>query len=413
MGTATRLGNAGFVGGGLALTALMIYTLTLDAPGTDVESPGGPPGAVEVAVFFNDPADWRLFRRGIDACIGRGLVRSVESGDAEVVVETSKARRAIRFRWRDESGLGRLRGAVAGLAARPPMAVVGSDNTFWTAALARSMAATFPAPGRGPALLVPWATAVRVAGGTPLLDLYPRRTLRYAPDNCRQAAAVVGSLREAEPGAGPAIIFASAEREDPYSVDLEACFREALGSGVAVVDRPGGADAPGWASSLWAEVRGLPEGRHAWLILPQQDVPARRLLSALATEARPGDRDRLRVLVADAVEPESLAAHAEALALWGSRPGPSTAEGHDAQAPAEIVASIALALDRDDPPADGPSLAAALRAIELRPGAPGAVAGRILAFDAAGERRGLDLAGAPATRPPSSTPSPTEPEPGR
>ena len=402
MGTAARLSNAGIVAGGLALSVPLFYSLAFELSGPARPAATGPGGAAEVAVFFNDPADWRLFRLGVDACDRRGVARVVESRDDAVVVETPTHRRRVRFTWRDESGLSRLKGAVSGLAGRPPLAVVGSDNTYWTAALAASMATTFPEPGRGPALLVPWATAVHVEGGRHLLDLYPGRTLRYAPDNLRQAAAVVAALREAEGGVEPSAIFSAPGRDDPYSVDLDICFREAMGEGIKVAERPAGGDSAAWASALWGEVRWLPEGRPAWLVLPLQEEPARRLLGALSSQARPEDRSRLRVLVADAVEPESLAEYADRLAIWAARPSSTTAEGHDALAPGEVVASLVHALDRADPPADGASLAACLRSIELP-----AAAGRVLSFDTAGERRGLDLLGAPASRPPA------EPEPGR
>lgn len=407
----SRIGTWFLLAGGMALTALMVYTLTLGGP----DRPGdeGPADAADVAVFFPDRNDWFDFRLGIAACVRKGLVEPVSERDDQVIVETSKTHRPVRFTWHRSRGVLETREAVARLARgpRPPAAVVGSINTALTAALAEGLRGV---SAEGPPLLVPWATSVETddpAGGPGpfrLLDLDPGRMFRFCLNNQREADLVVRCLA-AQPGDPTAerVIIAT-DRRDPYSSDLASCFRRAIGAvapEAEIVEQPGAvgppnrADRPGpnerrWAASIWREIAREP--RPTWVILPLQAQPAARLLTALR-EAGAGvdpSTSPLRVLCGDGFALSTLAGFAAAtpspFSLWcasASNGAPSGVD-RDAQVPAEIVASLALGLARGE--SHDRSLRDFLARLDIPANGRGAF-GRSLAFDPSGERRGVDL----------------------
>jgi hypothetical protein len=413
MSTGSRLGTWLLLAGGTALTALMLYTLSLGGP-RRLPGDDGPADAAEVAVFFPDRADWLDFRLGIAACVRKGLVDPHSERDDRVIVTTPQAERAIRFTWHRSRGVLETREAVARLVAgpRPPVAVVGSINTALTAALAEGLRTA--APADGPPLLVPWATSVetddpaRGPGPFRLLDLDPGRTFRFCLNNQREADLVVRCLA-AQPGEPlPERVIIAADRRDPYSLDLASCFRRVIRTVApeaeileqpGVVGPPTVADRPAiderrWAASIWREITREP--RPTWVILPLQAQPAARLLSALREEGADVDpaTSPLRVLCGDGFGLSTLVEFTsetpKPFSLWCASASSGGVPGveRDAQVPAEIVSALALGLDRGKS-RDG-SLAAFLNDLVI-PADGRAAFGRSLAFDDSGERRGADL----------------------
>src|SRR3954453_6047643 len=109
MAKSSRLGNGFLLATGLALAILMAYTVALN------ESPGVSPwseATTDVAVFFPDRIDWQDFGQGLSTCARRGLVKVVRELDDEVVVETPRHRRAIRFAWHRVRGRSETREEV-------------------------------------------------------------------------------------------------------------------------------------------------------------------------------------------------------------------------------------------------------------------------------------------------------------
>lgn len=407
----SRIGTWLLLAGGMALTALMVYTLTLGGP--DLPGDDGPAGAAEVAVFFPDRGDWFDFRLGIAACERKGLVKPVSERDDQVIVATAKTQHPIRFTWHRSRGVLETREAVTRLAQgpRPPVAVVGSINTALTSALAEGLREAAP---DGPPLLVPWATSVEAddpSGGPGpfrLLDLDPGRMFRFCLNNQREADLVVRCLA-AQPGEPIAQrVIITTDRRDPYSLDLASCFRRAISSVAAeaeIIDQPSAvgppnlAGSPGpderrWAASIWREIAREP--RPTWVVLPLQAQPAGRLLTALREEGAGVDPSKtpLRVLCGDGFALSTLAEFAgdapRPFSLWcaSASNGGTSGVDRDAQVPAEIVSALALGLDRGE--SHDRTLREFLARLDIPANRPAAF-GRSLAFDPSGERRGADL----------------------
>ena len=412
-GRTGRIGSVVLGGFGLALAVLMIYTLIFEGAGGCAPS-ARPEGQVDVAVFFLERAEWRIFARGVAACVDpkRGLGRLVSEEDDALLVETANHRRAIRFLWRGVRGEGQERDVLHRLveSPEPPFAVVGSSNTVLTAALARQLEEDKDdRPGGGPLLLVPWATSVFLA------DLYPGRLLRYCSNNRREAGLLVDCLKARCRGPGPRRAFLAIDRLDPYSVELGRFFREEVGRaypGAEILDlddpagppRPLISGSPGLptaieqrrAKAIWRGVIDGPVGE-TWVLLPLQLEPARRMLVAL-NGASPGRHDAearpLTVVCGDAVGLTNLAGFANQLVfpVWSVSTAGDHGASHrleeDIREQAEIVASLLIGLDR---PGDAPSpddLLSALR--RVGGGEAPSPFGRPLAFTPAGERDGYE-----------------------
>ena len=198
---------------------------------------GRPSSVVEVAVFFPNQADWVDFRRGIQACLDRGLARRVEDTGDAMVVETPRQKRRIRFALHDVRGVQMTKEAVGRLVSRspPPIALVGSSNTVLTVALAEALRdSAGDEAEKGPVLLVPWASSVLVDppepddGPVPLLGIDPGRTFRFCPNNQGQADLVVRCLLDQDPPPTPARAFILEDRHDAYSADLAECFQRSI-----------------------------------------------------------------------------------------------------------------------------------------------------------------------------------------
>lgn len=403
--------------GAAGLTVLMTYTMMFDG-----HRPVGADAALdvpEVAVFLTQPEDWADFRLGVGACVRRGLVRLVREEPGAILVQT-RGRRALRFTWQKVPGVVQAREELRRLLSEPtpPLAVVGSDNTILTAALAHELRRARTSDG--PILMVPWATSIRSATpddpglAVPLLEIYPGRTFRICPNNRHLADLVVRCLAAHEPSARPARVLIEVDEADPYSIDLSGHFRRAIGSSLPGVDVIATADqlAPmsavakdddHWASEIWDRVRKAEPGQTTWLVLPLQREPALRLLRALRSHAARLDRHELgslRVLCGDGVGAETLAEFADfdGFTVWCGSVATAAGSEHAAQVPAEIISALAWALDQVNGDPDPATIRAAFARLRWGRGHPSAL-GRPLAFEPSGERRGKYLGGVLATRP--------------
>jgi hypothetical protein len=398
---------------GLLLGLLMLYTLVFEGNG-GTTAKREPAGIIDVPVFFLERSEWRIFARGVAACIDEThrLGRMLSEDDDHLIVETARERRPIRLTWHTVRGEGQSRADLKRVEDEArPIAVIGSSNTLLTAALALELKALSPArPGGGPLLLVPWATSV------PLLKIYPGRTFRFCSANQHIASLLVDCLR-AQPGAtGPKRVLLVVDRLDPYSLDLAGCFRKQIAqtypSAELIEPAEGVSTAPQtrisgretWptaadqrhARSIWRDVTDGPAGE-TWVVLPLQNDPARRMVLAL-NAAAPGRHDAvnrpLTVICGDAVGPTTLASFANHLVfpVWSVSPASNHAIGHgleeDVIEQAEMVAAVLIALDR---PGAKPTPDDLRNALLTAPGAkPIEPFGRPLAFAPSGERAGSE-----------------------
>jgi hypothetical protein len=416
-------------GFGLGLALLMIYTLVFEGTGGCAPTEASD-GQLDVAVFFLERDEWRIFARGVAACVDDkcGLGRLVSEEDDAIIVETPKQRRKVRFGRQAVRGEGQVRGELQRLAElpTPPIAVIGSSNTVLTAALARQLEEHRKKArpvGGCPILLVPWATSVF------LMDLYPGRILRFCSNNRREAGLLVDALKSRPGRPGPRRVFLALEPLDPYSVELGEFFREEIGrafpraeflglqDGTPSAARPrlaGISTIPSAieqrrAKAIWRAVTEGP-GDETWVVLPMQLEPALRMLAVL-NGASPGRHDAdlrpLIVICGDAVGQTTLAALANQLVfpVWSV----STASDHsatqrlegDIREQAEIIASLLIALDR---PGDAPTPDALLSVLKAPGGdGPPAPFGRPLAFTQSGEREGYEPGEVLTLRPDSPT----------
>ncbi|CAN5874241.1 hypothetical protein BH23PLA1_BH23PLA1_12970 [soil metagenome] len=422
--------------GGLLLFALMGYTLWIDGDLTSPRPVGPEIGADEVAVFFPNRNEWLEFRIGLNACVRRGMAHVVSESPESILIETKRNQHPIQFTWQGSGGVVGMRTEVDQLFERaPPVAVIGSNNTVQTVALAEALnQAVGPEPGQeqkqGPVLLAPWATAVTVkrADGltVPLLKIYPGRTFRFCPNNRQVAEMLVRCLVGREAVTPPGQVVLVVDRSDPYSRDLAEGFAAAIAEtlpAVAVERRNadlsapgplGQADTPGpveraEAGAIWGLVREASADQPVWVVLPLQGRLTRRMINALRERARstdPGLADRLRVLSGDGVGRDTLARLAGdcefpvdtvSPAAMPDRASPSLDEaGATAHVSAEIVSALVQAFDQS--PGEATGLRSALLALNIPADAPGAF-GRSLAFEPTGERRGSDLGHVLSIRP--------------
>lgn len=426
-----RIGQALLWAGGLALAALMVYTVYFDSGlgGTGRWS-GTADDATPVAVFYPDRTLWREFRQGVEACVRKRLTRVLEESDGSILVETARYKRKVRFDLHDVRGLRATKDEVQDLleTAPAPVAFVGSSNTVLTQAIAETLRASArPGEGGGPVLLVPWASSVLAdrpepgEGPVALLDIHPGRTFRFCPNNQRQADLLVSCLAANDGGKTPARVVLVEDRLDPYSVDLGAAFHRAverIAPEAEIVERADSLGLPlpqdvyalpgpseeALAESIWREVDARPDGRTTWVLLPLQEDPALRILTALRRHARlvPGTGSGpLRILCGDGIGFTNLTRLAGRcpFPVWcsssASVPAAAQAVGQglspDTQVAAEIVAALVLCMDLPpSKPLTGDGLRDALASLRIAPGDPAAM-GRSLSFSRSGERGGDDL----------------------
>ena len=381
----SRFGQGLLWAGGLAIAALMAYTVALDAGiGRSRLGYGHGDDLVDVAVFYPERILWREFRLGVRLCAKKGLAEVVEESDSSVLVSTPRHKRLIRFDLHDVRGVRETKDDVLRLLDRSPrpIAIVGSSNTVLTRAIAEALRAQAgPEGGKGPVLLIPWATAVLADRPEPgegpgnLLDILPGRTFRFCPNNQHQADLIVRCLTDREAGQAPHRAVLVVDRRDPYSVDLAACFHRAVevaAPDAEIIER---ADAPSLpilrdpamlpvpeeetlAESIWHDAENLGKGATTWVVLPLQPEPTRRLIAALQRHAPRGLRSGegpLRVVCGDGIGFSVLASLAGrcAFPVWcsssASAPAAALALGQglspDTQIPAEIVAALIHCID--------------------------------------------------------------------
>lgn len=409
-----RIGTALLLVGGLGLIGLMAHVVW-DDPLSDRF---GRAAGVEIAIVVPDRDDWQDVRQGVLIGARRGLFRLLSDQPDAVTVATERDNRRLRFTWRPAHGEVETAMVVRDLAARSPspLAIVGSSNTAMTVALAHGLAESKAGRDR-PMLLIPWATTsetpARTADGdrVPLLSLYPGRSFRFCPDNARLASLVTRAVRANDRDHPPGLVLLLRDPADPYSVDLargfEAAIRRVASEAVVVekgesVSSPALNEQPGpiedaCAERIWSRVRLVPPEQSAWLVLPLQGEPIRRIVRALEARA-PSDREvmaPLHVLCGDGIGRTSLEEliGLRALSVWcattGAPPVAMEEPSRDAIVPAEVASALAWAVDRAKEMSPE-AVSRSLRTIDLDPRDPEAL-GRSLAFDARGERRHDDL----------------------
>ena len=291
--------------------------------------------------------------------------------------------------------------------------MVGSSTTVLTAALAGALREAGPG---GPALLLPWATALRSGeGGPPLLEMDPGRTFRFCPNNDRLADSVVDGLLLADAPRRPARAIVVVDPLDPYSVDLAASFRRAIlarAPSAEIVEEvdalgeppprrpddpgpPASAEESRLAEAIWRAAGRGRDGGTTWVVLPLQEEPALRVLASLRGRSPwpspTGGDGPIRVVSGDAIRRrslEALLAGRRVFPVWCASTASPGADDEATQTLAEIVSSLLLAVERSprpEPTAD--DVRDALAALDLPASSPSAF-GRALAFEPGGERRG-------------------------
>ncbi len=420
-----RLGTALLGLCGFALTALMLYAIGF--PGDGAWSSSARAVDAEVDVFFPDLEDWRLFRSAAHACVGRKLATLEDENDESITLRTIKHQRRVRIRYRNVRGHLETRNEVRRLfdESPHPVAVVGSVSSVLTVALAETLNELFPdRKAGGPALLIPWASAVQAKRpgkksptAVPLLDLYHDRSFRYCSNDQRHADLVVDALQSLDPEATPAQVHFVVDPRDPYSVDLADCFQRSIrgfAPQASITVRPDVVGEPSLslrqvqnaipndaeqrlADQINQLLRDIPESKSCWVVLPLLADPARQMLTAMRRVVPgpplPGEGEgRLRVICGDGIGIEVLEQlkTGSGFPIWSISsdvaPPPDYKVDLDTQILAEIVASLLATLDRPtDQRLTGALVAESLRRLKLEPGDPYAF-GRPLSFADNGER---------------------------
>lgn len=218
-----------------------------------------------------------------------------------------------------------------------PLALIGGGSSDRARDLARALAAQKDWHGQPPLLLLTTATADKVYldqefVGRPLLDIYPKRTLRFCFSNSQIAEGIwsfICSQPDLQPQGGPAPQLAALAAgatgnpltsatvlaadwqpgpvhilewaDDPYSQDLSMRFRDVLtrpdsryptlpASSHTILYSVGGYAKPNareaeWIRSLDMDLPFLEMPTRRLLVLPTVDRPARRILSGLTVTA--------------------------------------------------------------------------------------------------------------------------------
>jgi hypothetical protein len=405
---------------GVALAGLMAYTLGFEGCDSVERSTPTDETYAEVAVFFPDRRDWSAFRRGVLACVQRGLASPVGEDDESVTLRATRSRRAVRFRWHGCRGVDETQAEADRLTGETPraVAVVGSSNTILTVALAEVLAEQ---GADGPLLLVPRAPARKVtvdpSASLTLLEIHRGRTFRFCSRSDRLARSVVDGVRFRDGGTVPSRVDLIIDPYDPASVDLAAAFREAIAAvapGAEVVEHREAVGVPkvareagsvvspshaeyALAEAIWASATGTRAGP-TWVVVPLPTDPLRRILTALqrrATWRGSGESDGpIRILTGDGagkrILGEFAGTHAFSIAAASSASAPPGELGltDESQVLAETVSAILLAVEASNDRILSPeALRAFLASLDLPANHPAAFS-RGLAFETNGERRG-------------------------
>lgn len=365
---------------------VVFLTLGVPVPGLDVAVRGPrvldvPDGDRELAWLHTttNTSNWERFVYGVVRAqrFVPGLTvddshafRVSSTAVPELVLSLAGQPGRIRIRWYKLSSDANVDYWVQTLARRDPapLAVIGGGSTDRAVDLARAMNRREQWHGGRPLLLLTQATADRLGdapelngaepGGPGLLGLYPGRSYRFCFTNRQMADAVLdfvwqnpelrpisfadvaplavcsglaaGGVKHSRPK-----VFAVEWEDDPFSVDLNAQFRDAL----CVKLRPGNNGMDGglpirfWQRSVYysvggqirpnryeatvggqllQEYRSLPPER-SLLVLPAVTTPARRLLRGLA-DVEPTLGERLVAVSGDGVSLDSV--YRDGLYAW-------------------------------------------------------------------------------------------------
>jgi hypothetical protein len=195
--------------------------------------------AVEIGVFFpgTDDGYWNNFVEGVRLAAGAAQWKvDDEPGKFECLVELPST--PVRFRWYPEVGSRGLKRRAAQLCqeARPPLAVVGANNSWLTQALAGELAQQ----SHSPVLLMTTATMDE------LLDLHPGKSFRFGINNSAQAESVVRRLadryRELKVSKPDVHAILVDVVDDPFAVDLARRFETSLAKHFAAKFAPAPAE---------------------------------------------------------------------------------------------------------------------------------------------------------------------------
>lgn len=176
-----------------------------------------PQAPVEIAVFFSGTSHrgWANFVEAVRLVADPD---TVEARDKECLVKLKP--RAVLFRWYSEVGTGGMQRRVREvcLQRRPPLAVLGANNSSLTRALAEEMKSAKAGPNT-PLLLMTTATQDE------LIQVHPNRTFRFGFNNSFQADTVVKRFRQYHDErhqATPVTINTVVVRvaDNPYSTDF-------------------------------------------------------------------------------------------------------------------------------------------------------------------------------------------------
>jgi hypothetical protein len=208
---------------------------------------------------------------------------------------------------------------------RPPLAIVGGDNSNRAEAIARALATHCGSLSAPPRFLITTATADQVRQQD-LMAIYRDRTFRFCFTNRQMANAIADFLWSRKdlnllPDSGP--VYLLGWQDNSYSLDLSERFRASLpilplapvqdtgpnkeqfwyrtiAHSIGTFGRPS-PEETAVAEGLLNELERRPGQRQALLVLPANSWPARRFLHALA-RAAPTEISRFVVMNGDAID---------------------------------------------------------------------------------------------------------------
>lgn len=186
------------------------------------------PAAVEVGVFFPGTSadNWVNFLAGVRLAAAEKDLAVHESPESHsCLVDSSPV--PVRFQWYPEVGSRGVQRRVSEICQRPrpPLAIVGANNSYLTGAIAGEMA-RHSRQDAIPVLLMTVATA------DALIDVLPERSFRFGFNNAFQARVVARGLEEFYRTRGienpqvEAIVIQVLD--NPFSMDLARNFRKQL-----------------------------------------------------------------------------------------------------------------------------------------------------------------------------------------
>lgn len=186
-----------------------------------------PEKATEIAVFFpgTNERDWYDFIQAVRlAAKEEKLPVSVDADSSSCTIGVKPT--PVTFQWYPDVGVRALKRRVKALCdqAQPPLALVGTNNSSLTRAIAEQLAES-TAPNR-PLLLMTNATA------DGLLVLNPGRSFRFGYRNSYQAEKVVERLQhfwqERQMPATKVNVLSVAVEDNPFAMDLAYRFEKEL-----------------------------------------------------------------------------------------------------------------------------------------------------------------------------------------